>query len=83
MLAGLGADITELDEGLEILGTGRLAGGSADSWGDHRIAMMAAIASLICDKPVTITGSQAVKKSYPEFFDVLEEAGLGKNIERK
>lgn len=83
VLAGLGADITELAEGLEILGTGRLAGGSADSWGDHRIAMMAAIASLICDEPVTITGSQAVKKSYPEFFDVLEEAGLGKNIERK
>lgn len=83
VLAGLGADITELAEGLEILGTGRLAGGTADSWGDHRIAMMAAIASLICDGPVTITGSQAVKKSYPDFFRILEEAGLGENIERK
>lgn len=83
VLAGLGAHITELPEGLEILGNGRLTGGSADSWGDHRIAMMAAIASLICDGPVTITGSQAVKKSYPDFFRVLEEAGLGKNIERK
>ena len=83
VLAGLGADITELPEGLEILGNGRLAGGTADSWGDHRIAMMAAIASLICDGKVTLTGSQAVKKSYPDFFRILEEAGLGENIERK
>ncbi len=83
VLADLGADITEMPEGLEIFGTGRLAGGSTDSWGDHRIAMMAAIASLICDEKVTITGSQAVKKSYPDFFRILEEAGLGENIERK
>lgn len=83
VLAGLGADITELPEGLEILGTGRLSGGTADSWGDHRIAMMAAIASLICDEKVTVTGSEVVKKSYPDFFRILEEAGLGENIERK
>lgn len=83
VLAGLGADITELPDGLVISGTGRLKGGNADAWGDHRIAMMAAVASLICDEKVVLTGSSAVKKSYPGFFRILEETGLGKNIERK
>ncbi len=82
VLSNLGASIKELPEGLEIQGTGSLAGGRADGWGDHRIVMMAAIASLICDEKVIITGSQAVKKSYPDFFQILEDVGLGNNIER-
>lgn len=82
-LNALGADIEELSEGLIIHGShGRLRGGRADSWNDHRIAMMAAVASLICEDKVQLTGAQAVNKSYPEFFEVLEEAGLSGNIER-
>lgn len=82
-LNALGADIEELSEGLIIHGShGRLRGGRTDSWNDHRIAMMAAVASLICEDKVQLTGAQAVNKSYPEFFEVLEEAGLSGNIER-
>ncbi len=50
----LGGNITELEDGLIIHGTGTLIGGEVDSHGDHRIAMMAAIASLICKEQVGV-----------------------------
>ena len=74
----LGAKVTELPEGLCIEGVARLKGGVVDAAGDHRIAMMAAVASLACDAPVTITGGNAVNKSYPQFW--LELSALGKEI---
>lgn len=81
-LNALGGNIEELPEGLIIHGSGALTGGTVDSWNDHRIAMMAAIASLLCREKVQLTGSEAVKKSYPDFFQVMREAGLDGNIER-
>jgi 3-phosphoshikimate 1-carboxyvinyltransferase len=77
-LNALGAKVTEEDEGLRIEGVTRLTGGSVDAWGDHRIAMMAAIASAACENPVTIRGAEAVNKSYPSFWRVL--ASLGKTV---
>ncbi|MCL2367772.1 MAG: 3-phosphoshikimate 1-carboxyvinyltransferase [Oscillospiraceae bacterium] len=77
-LRALGADITEEEAGLRIRGVPRLSGGVVDSMGDHRIAMMAAVASAAAEGPVTITGAQAVRKSYPQFWDVL--ASLGKQV---
>ena len=59
----------------------RPAGGTAETAGDHRIVMMAAVLSLITSGKVTITGSGAVSKSYPSFFDEMERAGLMSNIE--
>lgn len=67
-LADLGADISELSEGLVINGSGSIRGGSADSFGDHRIAMMAATAACISRGEITISGAEAVNKSYPEFY---------------
>lgn len=43
-----------------------------DCMGDHRIAMMAAVAACIVDRPIEISGSECVSKSYPGFFDELE-----------
>ena len=57
-----------------------LAGGRADGAGDHRIVMTAAVASLLCRDKVRITGAEAVKKSYPGFFEDLQRLGLGDNI---
>lgn len=74
-LSALGADISETADGLVINGRKKLSGGKVDSWGDHRIAMMAAIASAVCEKPVTIENAQAVKKSYPAFFDDFKILG--------
>ncbi|MBR4020744.1 MAG: 3-phosphoshikimate 1-carboxyvinyltransferase [Firmicutes bacterium] len=82
-LTALGGQVEELPDGLRIEGGRRLTGGTIDSHNDHRIAMMAAIASLICDGKVTIGHAEAVEKSYPDFFDVLREAGLDENVERK
>lgn len=82
-LTALGGQIEELPDGLIITGKGRLEGGVVDAHKDHRIAMMAAVASLICHGKVTIRGAEAVSKSYPDFFEILQKAGLGENIERK
>ena len=80
MLRSLGADIEEHPDKLIINGTGSLKGGTADSFSDHRIAMAAACASVICTEPVIIKGAQCVKKSYPAFWDDFES--MGGKIER-
>ena len=68
-LCGLGADVTETDDGLVIQGKKKLQGGAVQSFGDHRIAMAAAVLSGACSNPVTIQNAEAVNKSYPAFFD--------------
>ena len=76
MLRALGADVWELADGLVIRGGARLKGGAADSAGDHRIAMSAAVAAALCTEPVTVRGADCVGKSYPRFwedFDALEK----------
>ena len=83
VLRSLGADIEELPTGLVIRGTGALTGGQADSYGDHRIAMMAAIASILCRGTVRLRGADAVNKSYPGFWSDLKALGLDDKIERE
>lgn len=82
VLRALGGDVETLADGLIITGNGQLNGGKADAFGDHRIVMMAAIASLICKDKVLISGADAVCKSYPDFFTVLEALSLTAKIER-
>ena len=65
----LGAAIEVEGDLMTIHGSGRLAGGSVDSRGDHRIAMAAAVASLICELPVALEGGECVAKSWPTFFE--------------
>ena len=72
VLTALGADVTETEDGLIIVGKPTLSGGTVDAYGDHRIAMTAAVASLGCTSPVTINGAQAVAKSYPTFWEQLD-----------
>lgn len=67
----LGANITELDNGMIIEGTGKLNGSICDSWGDHRIAMSLAIAATVSSGETTINNSECVNISYPEFFNTL------------
>lgn len=76
MIVSLGGRANVENGGLTINGNGRLKGGTVDSRNDHRIAMAAAVASFICDSPVTIKGAEAVKKSYPAFFDEFEARGM-------
>ena len=69
VLNALGGDVTEGPDSLTIRGKDTLAGGvKVDSFNDHRIAMMAAIAAARCEKPVTITGAVWVAMSSPYFW---------------
>lgn len=68
----LGGCASELPDGLVITGRPHLAGGEADSFGDHRIAMLAAVLAAGCEAPVTVLGAQCTSKSYPEFWQTLE-----------
>lgn len=69
MLQNLGAAVEETADGLLIHGGKPLTGGTVDSANDHRIAMSAAVASVLCD--VAVEGAEAVSKSYPKFWTDL------------
>lgn len=76
VLSALGADITEGADFLAIQGKETLSGGATvDSFNDHRIAMMTAIAATRCEQPVTLTGADSVAKSYPNFWEEYERLG--------
>lgn len=80
VLRALGAEIEEYPDSLTIHGKAALSGGTAvDSWNDHRIAMMAAVAATRCHEKVTVTGAECVKKSYPTFWE--DYAALGGELE--
>ena len=68
LLNALGGKITELPDGLIIEGCGPLTGGAIDPVGDHRMAMTAAVCSLLCREDVIIPGAQCTEKSYPAFW---------------
>lgn len=68
----LGGQADELEDSLVITGQKTLCGGTADSFGDHRIAMLAAILAAGCAAPVTVPGAECTSKSYPGFWDTLE-----------
>lgn len=74
-LCKLGADIEETEEGMIIYGKEKLQGGEVDSYNDHRIAMMASIAALVCKNPVIVNNAQAVNKSYSKFYEDYKELG--------
>jgi len=68
LLEDLGADVEETEDSLLIHGGKPLLGQTVDSCNDHRIAMSAAIASILCRGEVTVTDAEAVNKSYPRFW---------------
>lgn len=73
-LSRLGVDIREGVDSLTIYGRDLLESNVCSAWNDHRIAMALAIAACRTEGSVEITGAaQAVKKSYPDFFDVYDK----------
>ena len=66
----LGVEVTIEGDTMRVKG-GNLHGGSVASWGDHRIAMAAAIAALAAKDEVIIEGAECVAKSWPDFFGDL------------
>jgi 3-phosphoshikimate 1-carboxyvinyltransferase len=68
-LRGLGADIEATDEGFAVRGTGGLRGGRIDAHGDHRLALLGAVAGLASREGVEVVGMEAAGVSYPGFAD--------------
>ena len=79
VLHNLDADVSYGGDWLSFTGKAFLEGGTVDSYGDHRIAMSAAIASCLCREPVYLSNPIAVTKSYPDFYK--DFASLGGEIE--
>ena len=69
----LGIEVDLSEDDIMIIRGGAIRGGvEVDSHGDHRMAMTLAVAGLISERGVTITGAECVAKSYPEFFETIE-----------
>jgi 3-phosphoshikimate 1-carboxyvinyltransferase len=79
MLRALGGKAEATDNTLTVHPS-ELTGGTVDSMNDHRIAMSAAIAAIVCKEDVTIRNAECVSKSYPKFFE--EYRRLGGNYEQ-
>lgn len=70
----LGMCIQEKDDGFEIEGKTKLKGDKIiETYNDHRLAMSAYIAGLICEKPLIINDFQWVNTSFPEFVQTIEK----------
>ena len=66
-LRGLGAEIEATSDGFVVQGTGRLRGGTFDSRGDHRMAMLGAVAALASEEGVEVNNMTSASVSYPSF----------------
>ena len=72
-LNSMGADITPTEDGMIIKGQSTLHGARVNTFGDHRIGMMTAIAALLVpDGEVELDRAEAINTSYPSFFNDLE-----------
>jgi 3-phosphoshikimate 1-carboxyvinyltransferase len=68
-LRALGATIEATEDGFAVTGTGGLRGGRISSHGDHRLAMLGAVAGLASREGVEVDGMEAAQVSYPRFLD--------------
>jgi 3-phosphoshikimate 1-carboxyvinyltransferase len=66
-LRALGGQVEPTEDGMVIEGSGGLVGGTIDSHGDHRIAMLGAVAGLASRQGVEVQGMDAAAVSYPGF----------------
>jgi len=73
-LQRMGVAIEVRPDGFHVPGGQRFRAAELDSFGDHRIAMAAAVAALAADGESVVTGAEAAAVSYPDFFPAL--AGL-------
>lgn len=70
-LSKMGADIAATEDGMIINGPTPLNGADMESYGDHRLGMMAAVAALIASGPVTIDDPECISVSFPNFVEEM------------
>ena len=72
-LRALGVRIEERPDGFEVRGVpARIRGGRMDAGGDHRIAMLGAVAGLVSREGVEVGGAEIVAVSFPGFWELLD-----------
>jgi 3-phosphoshikimate 1-carboxyvinyltransferase len=73
-LRRLGAHVRATGDGFHVRGVpSRLRGGVVNARGDHRLAMLGAVAGVSSREGVDVRGAEVVETSFPGFFDVLEQ----------
>jgi 3-phosphoshikimate 1-carboxyvinyltransferase len=83
-LRALGARARANEDGFAITGVpARLRGGRIDSRGDHRIAMLGAVAGLASREGVRIEGADVVGVSFPAFFEIVEQLRRSRRGQRQ
>lgn len=70
-LRRLGAEIEATPDGFVVTGTGTLRGGRLNAHGDHRLALLGAVAGLASEEGVEVAGMEAAEISYPRFAEDL------------
>lgn len=75
MINLLGGIAIEQNDAMIIQGVETLHGGKVSVYHDHRMAMLAAIASTVCENAVVIDDKDCVNKSYPSFWDDFKMLG--------
>ena len=80
-LRSMGAQVTEMIDGLEIHGPAALHGARVASFGDHRVAMAFAIAGLFAEGETIVQNADCIRESYPGFETVLEEFSNPKRMQ--
>ena len=80
MINSVGGKVEETDDGMIIHGGANLNGGIVNGYNDHRIVMSASILSTLCNDDVIITDSNAIQKSYPDFFSDFNKMGGNSDV---
>ncbi|HKP93588.1 MAG TPA: 3-phosphoshikimate 1-carboxyvinyltransferase, partial [Chthoniobacterales bacterium] len=79
-LRAMGAQVVEMEDGLEIQGRAELRGARVASFGDHRIAMAFAVAGMFADGETIVQDVECVHESYPGFEKALDDFVSAKRI---
>ncbi|MFT0899708.1 3-phosphoshikimate 1-carboxyvinyltransferase [Candidatus Methanoprimaticola sp. MG2] len=82
MINALGGNVEGTDDGCIIHGVRRLRGGHVEHHGDHRIMMSAAVASILCEGPVTMDDPECASVSFPGFPEAMRTIGLLSEVQR-
>lgn len=80
LVNSLGGIATATENEIIIHGVETLNGGTVESFNDHRIVMAAASAAQSCKDSVVIKNTEAVNKSYPQFFEIINLLGGVANV---
>lgn len=76
LLRAIGANAQEREDGFTVTGAPTLRGGAVDAIGDHRLAMLGAIAGVASEEGVTVRGFEASAVSYPGFASDMASIGV-------